>query len=682
MMTEHKLFNTKILLRNDDLSNWIESPLVLGKGEVALSWEDGNCKLKVGNGSSAWSGLDYLALDESQISSFLTELEGNVGDLTTRLGAAESEIDALSSNAKTYQLSADGQTVYLMEKSGEGDFNPTAVSFTIPTVPSTDPYGEGNPLATQKYVDDAISAVEETVADGLDAIRSELSSAWHVKGVLTPPDDSFPGKDFDYIPPLLYKSDEEPQDGDIVINKNIEYVWANGKWNELGNEGNYAVKGAIVDADIANNAEIDQTKIASSQGNDNLAEDIEKLVFNAYSFEVGATEISSLEDIIDANESTLSNANKGDIIVINSKNVSADFGRQSFVFAGTDPLSAPCWETLNEKYTADNVYLQEDLQLAGNYTLGNVKTSTTGSYVVSKGTSVAEMMSEIFTKEDKNAATAQPQFTFSASGSAGSKEVGETYTVPGATFKYTNVGSYKFGPDTGVTVDANMVTIQRTTDGEEDSTTNTEAIALSATFSLGNGSTGLTFLDYANRKTYSYVCSASHSEGTIPVSNIGTQLPDQRIVAGTTWAKPDDAKTDGTAAASATFYGYRNYYMISLETAVDVKTLNSATIRSWATNTTHGSSGKAYTNAALYPSTFTAKKDAIQVIIAVPATNAKTVSAINESSMNAPFALNKSDTMIQVSGAVAGENMTNYIIWSNTLDGPLAGDAKLKLTWA
>lgn len=352
-MAEHKLFNTKILLRNDTIEKWQSSSLQLGKGEVALSWENGNCKLKVGDGTKTWSELDYLALDESQISSFLTAIESDISALGDRATALENDVSTLSSNAKSYQLSADGQTVYLMETIGDGEPVATATSFTIPTVPSTDEYSETNPLATKKYVDDISASLDEYITDEIADVRSQLSSAWQVKGVISV--DTFPGADFTAVPEDIYATGEEPKDGDIVINKNIEYVWANGKWNELGNEGNYAVKGAIVDADIADNADINQTKIASSQGNANLAEDLEKMVFNAYSFDVPATDISTLADIIDANESTLSAANKGDIIIINSKNPQ-DFGRQSFVFAGVDPLSASSWETLSEKYNANNVY--------------------------------------------------------------------------------------------------------------------------------------------------------------------------------------------------------------------------------------------------------------------------------------------------------------------------------------
>lgn len=49
---------TRIILKNDDLSNWIESDLVLNAGEIALARrEDGSYEMRIGNGSDTWTGL-------------------------------------------------------------------------------------------------------------------------------------------------------------------------------------------------------------------------------------------------------------------------------------------------------------------------------------------------------------------------------------------------------------------------------------------------------------------------------------------------------------------------------------------------------------------------------------------------------------------------------------------------
>ena len=60
--------------------------------------------------------------------------------------------------------------------------------------------------------------------------------------------------------------------GDVVLSDAKEFVWNGSSWRLLGDEGSYAVKGSIVDADISVDANIAQTKIA------NLTEDLSNKV--------------------------------------------------------------------------------------------------------------------------------------------------------------------------------------------------------------------------------------------------------------------------------------------------------------------------------------------------------------------------------------------------------------------
>ena len=84
-----------------------------------------------------------------------------------------------------------------------------------------------------------------TMADVNSAVAG-LSGAMHFKGVVTA------------VPPVTgtYAA------GDVVLSGNKEYVYDGSKWHELGDETIYAVKGSIVNADIAANAAIDKSKIA------------------------------------------------------------------------------------------------------------------------------------------------------------------------------------------------------------------------------------------------------------------------------------------------------------------------------------------------------------------------------------------------------------------------------------
>ena len=53
------------------------------------------------------------------------------------------------------------------------------------------------------------------------------------------------------------------QPGDVILWDRKEYVWDGGAWILLGDEGSYAIKGSIKDADIAEDADISQSKIVN-----------------------------------------------------------------------------------------------------------------------------------------------------------------------------------------------------------------------------------------------------------------------------------------------------------------------------------------------------------------------------------------------------------------------------------
>ena len=53
------------------------------------------------------------------------------------------------------------------------------------------------------------------------------------------------------------------QPGDVILSDAKEYVWTGSNWRLLGDESSYAIKGSIKDADIDDEAEIQQSKIAN-----------------------------------------------------------------------------------------------------------------------------------------------------------------------------------------------------------------------------------------------------------------------------------------------------------------------------------------------------------------------------------------------------------------------------------
>lgn len=146
------------------------------------------------------------------------------------------------------------------------------------------------------------------------------------------------------------------------------------------------------------------------------------------------------------------------------------------------------------------------------------KTTTGTTTIASSGKSLKDVMQTIFTKELNPSASAP---TISLTVSGGNGEVGSSYNVPAATLKLTSVGSYTYGPKTGITVPASKASVSCTTEGT--STTNGAALAANGTVELAAGA----FKKYADGSTtYSYSAEATYTDGTVPVTNLGTAYPD------------------------------------------------------------------------------------------------------------------------------------------------------------
>lgn len=93
-----------------------------------------------------------------------------------------------------------------------------------------------------------------TMTDVQNAVAG-LSGAMHYVGESTT-DPTLPAG------PTIADHEGDYHSGDVCIWGNKEYIYDGTEWKELGDESIYAVKGSIVDADIAANANIAQSKIA------------------------------------------------------------------------------------------------------------------------------------------------------------------------------------------------------------------------------------------------------------------------------------------------------------------------------------------------------------------------------------------------------------------------------------
>lgn len=111
---------------------------------------------------------------------------------------------------------------------------------------------------TGKLITD--TAVKSYVTSRVGELQASITGAMHFKGfatnIITIGGNENP-----------FNVTYTPQAGDVVVYGKQEYIWAGNnigeRWQLLGDEGSYAIKGSIRDSDIAANAAIQQSKIAN-----------------------------------------------------------------------------------------------------------------------------------------------------------------------------------------------------------------------------------------------------------------------------------------------------------------------------------------------------------------------------------------------------------------------------------
>lgn len=308
--------------------------------------------------------------------------------------------------------------------------------------------------------------------------------------------------------------------------------------------------------------------------------------------------------------------------------------------------SLSTWKAMDGNYSAENVYFEDDITLAGDYTaVGNVKLSD--GTLSAAGKSVKTLMDNIFTKE-LNPTKTSPAISLTVSGANG--EVGSSYNVPAATLKLTSVGSYTYGPATGVTVPATSASVSCTTEGTTAS--NNSALALNGTVVLAAGASKK-YVD--GNTTYSYSAKATHTDGAMPVTNLGNDYPSAKITSTTL-----------TKTATATMTGWRKMFIGSVATDAEI---NETTIKALSYSAkaeakviTVQSSGAAASGASAGTPLVSG---AVKIIVALPP--GRTLKIVNlVSASNTPITSDYTKntyTNVQVSGATAGENIANYTVY-------------------
>lgn len=250
----------------------------------------------------------------------------------------------------------------------------------------------------------------------------------------------------------------------------------------------------------------------------------------------------------------------GDIAIV--KETFATGRTQHTAYVYDEATSA--WKAMDGNYSADNVYVAEDLTLAGNFTsVGNYEKGDT----IAAGTSLQDVLSSMLQQELYPTANDKPNAEITASG--GSGEVGSSYTLPTATLKITDVGSYEYGPATGISFAIGDVTLSQ----GSNSKSNDSVMVKDSTIKLQATDTETLYTD--SSKSYTFKGTASYSQGAVPVTNLGNAYASAQIPAG------DVTIADKTV----TFSGYR----LMFAGGTTASTIDSKAIRALKYNRKHTS---------------------------------------------------------------------------------------------
>lgn len=315
---------------------------------------------------------------------------------------------------------------------------------------------------------------------------------------------------------------------------------------------------------------------------------------------------------------------QGDIVVITTTIDGNTYEQSAFMYDGAQ------WAAMTGKVDADKVILQDDITMAGNYSqIGNLTKDQNGTATfATKGKSVAEALTEIFSKRLQPTITSNPAVTLTF-GQAKAYEVGTTVSP---TYSASlSAGSYTYGPATGITA----------TSWEISDTAGNTADTASGSFA------DVVVTDNTN---YKITAKANYGAGAVAVDNLGaTSSPEIKISAGSA------TKTSGAIT------GYRNTFY---GTVTEKAEITSTIIRSLS-----GKSNKALTNGNSF--TINIPVGAVRVIFAYPAVLQDVSSVKDVNGLNAEIKSAFTKSSITVAGAGADTGIA-YKVYVTDFAEPVA----------
>lgn len=305
---------------------------------------------------------------------------------------------------------------------------------------------------------------------------------------------------------------------------------------------------------------------------------------------------------------------KNDVCVIKELLFGDSYSHTAYVYDGTN------WKAMDGNYNAENVYFDQDLTFTTN--VGYIEIGSSGSEKVqTQGKNVKEVFEMLFSQPE-NPDVTQPSLSIAASQNK-AYEVGSVVT-PSYTLTF-KPGTYEYGPATGITATYSVT----------DTTGNTAQTATSGTFPE---------LTVTDDTAYYINATATYTQGSIPVNNLGNNVEFLRISEGTATAK------------SNKLYGYRQFFYGAMTAGT---ALTSANIRK-LTNSNAAVSAKTLPQ---YEASSVA--NAAKVVIAIPATSSIGVKKVTmpvsqNADITSEFKLQ--ENYVQVEGK-SGYQAVDYKVW-------------------
>lgn len=312
---------------------------------------------------------------------------------------------------------------------------------------------------------------------------------------------------------------------------------------------------------------------------------------------------------------TITSPKQGDTAIVRKAIDDVHKSYTAYVYTGS------AWSAMDGNYNANNVYLDADIKMAGNYTqVGNLTKNQNGTATfATKGKSIAEALTDIFSKRLQPGAPTAPAVTLTF-GQAKAYEVGTTVSP---TYSATlSAGSYTYGPATGITA----------TSWEVSDTAGNTADTATGSFA------DVVVTDGTN---YKITAKANYGEGAVAKDNLGADSsPVVKIAAGSA------TKTSGAIT------GYRNSFYGTVTEKAEV---TSTIIRGLT------KSNKALANGNTF--TVAIPVGAVRVIFAYPATLEDVASVKDVNGLNAEIksAFTKSTVTVAGAGADTGIEYKVYV---------------------